>query len=69
MAQGYHEKITWIFLEVVHTRFQPDTALGLFRQAEAKTSHETLDEVVSVINNSTPKTNRNKAIAVPEDAF
>ena len=69
VQMGFHKKVSWFFLEVGHTRFAPDTAGGLFGMYEKRCNHETHHELLQVINESTPYTNRNIGVAVPDSTF
>lgn len=42
VKQGYHKLISRLFLEVGHTHFEPETALGLFRHLEAKSGPQNI---------------------------
>jgi len=52
-------KITPIFMERGHTKFEPDAGFGIVRREEKNTDTETINDVVSMVNNSSRHTHRN----------
>ena len=49
---GRHKKITLSFLIVGHTKFSPDTCFGLIKQKYRKTSVGSLQDIATVVDNS-----------------
>lgn len=66
-SQMKHKEITLNFLITGHTKFAPDWCFGLFKQLYRRTSVSCLDDIVSVVNNST-LTNVNIAQLVGDES-
>lgn len=47
---GYHEKVTWCFLAVGHTKFSPDRSFGLIRGCLSKHTVISLPDLLNLIN-------------------
>lgn len=65
----YHNRIRFNFREVGQTRFPPEKKFGLFRQDEAKSTHDTIEDVADIIKKSIPLTKRNSAVIIDERVF
>lgn len=64
VARKLNKKITISFLPANHTKFGPDYAFGFFKMKFRQSVISCLDDVVNVVNDSTPDSNLNFSFLV-----